>query len=153
MMGEGRGVTFTTMNGRVKILRMLALALSTDKNLHKTDNGLFCTLCIFPPVHQNDCLQSLCPLFLYCLLCNWFLWINTGVELQLKITRLHWANVLGCNKRVWANCRSRLSSFSLILFHFSWWIGTLNKGFRSFLDKRYRASPRHSPEKNLIFFS
>lgn len=105
---------------------------------------------IFPPAHQNDCLQSLCSLFLHCLPCNRVLWINTGVELQLKIMRLHWASLLTWNKRVWVNCRSGavMVFFPPIELHFDWWIGTLNKGFRSSLNERYRVSPRHSPEKN-----
>lgn len=43
--------------------------------------------------------------------------------------------------------------FPPIELHFDWWIGTLNKGFRSSLNERYRVSPRHSPEKsfNLLF--
>jgi hypothetical protein len=61
------------------------------------------------------------------------------------------ANVLACNKRVWTNCRSR-DFFSFILLHFDWWIGTLNKGFWSSLNEMYRASPRHSPEKNYSSF-
>lgn len=41
--------------------------------------------------------------------------------------------------------------FFPVSLHFDWWIGTLNKGFWSSQNERYRASPRHSPEKNLIF--
>lgn len=69
--------------------------------------------------------------------------------------RLHWASILAWNKRVQANCRSRavIVFFPPIELHFDWWIGTLNKGFRSSLNERYRVSPRHSPEKifSLLF--
>lgn len=100
---------------------------------------------IFPQAHQNDCLQSRCPLSPHCLPCNRVLWINTGAELQFKITRPYRPSVLTCNKRVWANCRSTI--FFLHLLHFDWWIGALNKGFWSFRNERHRESPRHSPEK------
>lgn len=143
-------------SGNCKNAGTRLLALSADKNLHKTDNGLFCTCFTYisptSPKWLSSGLMFIIPL---CLPCNQVLRINTRVELQLKIMRLYWANVLACSKWVWANCRSRIGFFfSPILLHFDWWIGTLNKGFRCSLNERYRASTRHTQprKKSNLFF-
>lgn len=129
-----------------------SLALSTDKHLHKTNNGLFSTYFTYISPSSPKWLSSKpVSIIPHCLPCNRVLWINTGAELQFKITRPYRPSVLTCNKRVWANCRSTI--FFLHLLHFDWWIGALNKGFWSFWNERHRESPRHSPEKKLIYFS